>query len=77
MFFSFKTERKVFFAMEYCPGGELFNILLKRRRFNEEQANFYASQVFLALQYLHSHGIIYSDLKPENVVIDSDGIFYT
>lgn len=71
--YSFQTKEKLFFVLEYCPGGELFNLLQKRRRFTEEQTRFYAAQMVIALEYLHKRGIIYRDLKPENVLIDSKG----
>lgn len=72
-FYSFQNERKLFFVLEYCPGGELFNLLQKRKRFNDDQARFYAAQMVLALEHLHSKDIIYRDLKPENVLIDKEG----
>lgn len=37
MAFAFQTEKKLYFALEYCPGGELFNLLQKKRRFSEDQ----------------------------------------
>ena len=43
--YSFQNERKLFFALEYCPGGELFNLLQKKRRFNEDQCRFYSAQL--------------------------------
>jgi serum/glucocorticoid-regulated kinase 2 len=70
---SFQNEKKLFFALEYCPGGELFNLLQKRKYFTEDQTRFYACQIVLALEYLHSKDVIYRDLKPENVLIDKDG----
>lgn len=73
MAFAFQTEKKLYFALEYCPGGELFNLLQKKRRFPEEHARFYACQIVLALEQLHKFDIIYRDLKPENVLIDEDG----
>ena len=72
-YYSFQTSTKLFFVLEYCPGGELFNLLQKKRRFTEEQARFYAAQMVVALEYLHKRGIIYRDLKPENVLLDSQG----
>lgn len=71
--YSFQTERALCFVLEYCPGGELFNLLQKRRRFTEEQTRFYAAQMVLALEYLHSREIVYRDLKPENVLLDAQG----
>lgn len=72
-YYSFQTQKALCFILEYCPGGELFNLLQKRRKFSEEQARFYAAQMVLAIEYLHSKEIVYRDLKPENVLIDSDG----
>lgn len=63
----------MYFALEYCPGGELFNLLQKKKRFSEDQARFYAAQMVLALEHLHDKDIIYRDLKPENVLIDKVG----
>lgn len=41
MFYSFQNERKLFFILEYCPGGELFNFLQKRKIFTEDQVYIY------------------------------------
>ncbi|KAF2318371.1 hypothetical protein GH714_006190 [Hevea brasiliensis] len=60
---------------EFCPGGDL-HVLRQRqpdKRFDEAAVRFYASEVVAALEYLHMMGIIYRDLKPENVLIRSDG----
>lgn len=73
MKYAFQSEEKLFFVLEYCPGGELFNLLSQKYSFNTYQTQFYAAQIVLALEYLHSKDIIYRDLKPENVLIDSDG----
>ena len=70
---SFQTDKKLFFILEYCPGGELFNLLAKKRRFSEDQARFYSAQIILAIEHLHSKNIVYRDLKPENVLIDVEG----
>ena len=54
-------------------GGELFFHLCNEIRFTEERACFYAAEIVLALGHLHSNGIIYRDLKPENVLLDHEG----
>ncbi|XP_022730194.1 serine/threonine-protein kinase D6PKL2-like [Durio zibethinus] len=60
---------------EFCPGGDL-HVLRQRqplKRFPESAVRFYASEVVVALEYLHMLGIVYRDLKPENVLVRSDG----
>ncbi len=56
---AFQTADKLFFVLDYCSGGELFFHLGKVGRFTEERAKFYAAQIVLALEYVHSLGIIY------------------
>lgn len=70
---SFQNDKKLFFILEYCPGGELFGLLSKKQRLSEEQAKFYSAQMILAIEYLHGRDIIYRDLKPENILIDEQG----
>ena len=59
--------------LDYCPGGELFYHLGRAKKFSEERARFYAAEIAMGLQYLHSKGIVYRDLKPENLLLDADG----
>lgn len=59
--------------MDYCGGGDLSFHLYKHKTFNEATCKIIIRQVMKAVQYLHSKGIIYRDLKPENVLIDNDG----
>ena len=59
--------------MEYVKGGELFTHIIQKKRFDEESTKFIIAQIALAIGYLHSKDIIYRDLKPENVLIASDG----
>ncbi|BAF30287.1 protein kinase PINOID [Oryza sativa Japonica Group] len=62
-------------VMEFCPGGDLHSLRhrMPSRRFPLPSARFYAAEVLLAIEYLHMMGIVYRDLKPENVLIRADG----
>ena len=71
--FAFQTRHKLYFVLDWCPGGELFFHLGKAGRFTESRAKFYAAQIVLALEHLHAHSVIYRDLKPENVLLDEHG----
>ncbi|KAK0595342.1 hypothetical protein LWI29_005760 [Acer saccharum] len=64
------------FVMEYCPRGDLHHTVINRQPafvFSIASAKFYAAEVLIALEYLHAMGIIYRDLKPENVLVQEDG----
>jgi serine/threonine protein kinase len=60
-------------VMEYVVGGEVFSHLRKAGRFTNEMTRFFAAEIVLALEYLHSKDIIYRDLKPENLLLNPDG----
>mmetsp|Transcript_48049 Transcript_48049/g.135768 ORF Transcript_48049/g.135768 Transcript_48049/m.135768 type:complete len:333 (+) Transcript_48049:82-1080(+) len=73
LYYAFQTPKKLYFVLEYCPGGELFFHLSRAGRFSEGRCRFYASEILLAIEYLHKLNIIYRDLKPENILLDADG----
>nr|AML78029.1 putative LOV domain-containing protein [Lindsaea linearis] len=75
LYASFQTKTHVCLVTDFCPGGELFLVLDRQplKVFSEETAKFYSAEIVIALEYLHCQGIIYRDLKPENVLLQKNG----
>ncbi|KAG8644528.1 phototropin-1 [Manihot esculenta] len=75
LYASFQTKTHICLITDYCPGGELFMLLERQptKVLKEDAVRFYAAEVVVALEYLHCQGIIYRDLKPENVLLQSNG----
>nr|GMD88572.1 serine/threonine-protein kinase D6PKL2 [Ipomoea batatas] len=71
----FETDKFSCLVMEFCPGGDLHTLRQRQpgKHFSELAVKFYVAEVLLALEYLHMLGIIYRDLKPENVLVREDG----
>ncbi|KAK8969123.1 Protein kinase G11A [Platanthera guangdongensis] len=71
----FETDKFSCLVMEFCPGGDLHTLRQRQptKYFTEHAVKFYVAEVLLALEYLHMLGIIYRDLKPENVLVREDG----
>ncbi|KAJ9180808.1 hypothetical protein P3X46_009015 [Hevea brasiliensis] len=71
----FETDKFSCLVMEFCPGGDLHTLRQRQpgKHFHEQAVKFYVAEVLLSLEYLHMLGIIYRDLKPENVLVREDG----
>lgn len=70
---TFQDTRYLYMVLEYVVGGEFFTHLRTVQRLENNQAKFYAAQVTLIFEYLHSQDFIYRDLKPENLLLDKGG----
>ncbi|XP_028573545.2 ribosomal protein S6 kinase alpha-5 [Podarcis muralis] len=71
--YAFQTDAKLHLILDYINGGELFTHLSQRERFTEDEVRIYIGEIVLALEHLHKLGIIYRDIKLENILLDSDG----
>ena len=71
--YSFQDENNVYLITEFYQGGELYFHLKKVGHFNETATKFYLAQIVLIIEYLHNNKIIYGDLKPENLMLGTDG----
>ena len=72
LYCSFQNTDRLFFVMEYLNGGDLFFHIIQDRKFSEERARFYCSQISLAFLFLHNRKIVYRDLKLDNVMLTKE-----
>lgn len=71
--YAFQTDAKLHLILDYVAGGELFTHLYQREHFNENEVRIYIAEIILALEQLHKLGIIYRDIKLENILLDAEG----
>lgn len=73
MNFAFQTADKLFLILDYCPGGDLGELLQREKRLSEDRVRIYLAETILALEDLHRRDVIFRDLKPDNIVLDNEG----
>ncbi|KAI4370775.1 hypothetical protein MLD38_019085 [Melastoma candidum] len=69
----YETSAHLWLVLEYCVGGDLISLLRQDGHLPEESVHDLATDLVRALQYIHSKGIIYCDLKPSNILMDENG----
>ncbi|KAH0862261.1 hypothetical protein HID58_079472 [Brassica napus] len=72
-FYSFTSSENLYLVMEYLGGGDFYSLLKNIGCMDESNARVYIAEVILALEYLHSEGVVHRDLKPDNLLIAHDG----
>jgi len=71
--YSFQDRSNLYLVFDYVPGGELFRMLRTQGQFPLATTRFYAAEVIAALVFLHENGVVYRDLKPENMLLTGEG----
>ncbi|CAI0466639.1 unnamed protein product [Linum tenue] len=69
----YETSAHLWLVLEYCVGGDLRALLQQDSQLPEDSVQDFAYDLVIALQYLHSKGVIYCDLKPSNILLDENG----
>eukprot|EP01090_Pellita_catalonica_P015717 TRINITY_DN4307_c0_g1_i1.p1 TRINITY_DN4307_c0_g1~~TRINITY_DN4307_c0_g1_i1.p1 ORF type:complete len:444 (-),score=81.69 TRINITY_DN4307_c0_g1_i1:1204-2535(-) len=70
--YTFQSPTSLFFVMDYCPNGEMFDQLKKLGSFSVECTQHYVAEMIMALEHIHSKGVMHRDFKPENILFNED-----
>ena len=70
---SFQEDDFLYLVMEYLPGGDFMNLLIKKDILTEQEARFYIAELILAIESIHKLDCIHRDIKPDNILIDKNG----
>jgi serine/threonine kinase 38 len=71
--YSFQDDKYLFLVMDFAAGGDLMELLIRKHALPESQARFYAAELAIAINHIHSMNFAHRDLKPDNILIDSTG----
>lgn len=67
-----EDEKRIYIVTEICKGGELFDEILNKSKFGEQEAAVVMTQLLSAINYCHKQNIVHRDLKPENMLLEQD-----
>ena len=70
---SFQEDDYLYLIMEFLPGGDLMNLLIKKDILTEDEARFYIAELILSIESIHKLDCIHRDIKPDNILIDKNG----
>ncbi|KAK6151978.1 hypothetical protein DH2020_014613 [Rehmannia glutinosa] len=73
LYCSFQDAEYLYLVMEYLPGGDMMNLLMREDTLKEPVARFYIAQCVLAIESIHKHNYIHRDIKPDNLLLDRNG----
>ncbi|CAN6326897.1 unnamed protein product [Urochloa humidicola] len=73
LYYSFQDAEYLYLIMEYLPGGDMMNLLIREDTLKEDVARFYIAETVLAIESIHKHNYIHRDIKPDNLLLDKHG----
>eukprot|EP00469_Lotharella_globosa_P010004 CAMPEP_0167775332 /NCGR_PEP_ID=MMETSP0111_2-20121227/2498_1 /TAXON_ID=91324 /ORGANISM="Lotharella globosa, Strain CCCM811" /LENGTH=509 /DNA_ID=CAMNT_0007665231 /DNA_START=6 /DNA_END=1535 /DNA_ORIENTATION=+ len=73
LYHTFQDKRYLYFALEYCSGGDLLRLLIQEDKFTESQTAFYMAELASAVEAVHYAGYIHRDIKPDNILVSESG----